>query len=154
MEDAEKLAELLEASGVGWLLAESRDERLAKIAQEIAKVSSELSRLLSAEVDVWREMRDDPAALKPLVQMFASPTSCIMRAMVFCVLRGMNIESIDFCYRSRQSVSLNVTLQHDVTGERYPFRSRLVWDVEILRHLGIMKMGDKPILHGFYAFAS
>jgi len=154
-EESTKLAALLEACGVGWLLAEHRDERLDQIALEIAQLSNELTqRLAPAKIDVWSEMMSEPMALKPLVQMFASPTSGTMRAMVYCVLRGMEIVSIDFSYRAKRAVSLTVSVQHDVTGQEHTFTSDLVWDAEILRHLGIMMMGKKPILHGFYAFAS
>lgn len=154
-EESTKLAALLEACGVGWLLAEHRDEQLDQIGAQVAQLSNELTqRLAPAKVDVWSEMMSEPMALKPLVQMFASPTSCTMRALVYCVLRGMDIVSIDFSYRVKRAVSLTVSVQHDVTGQEHTFASDLVWDAEILRHLGIMMMGKKPILHGFYAFAS
>jgi hypothetical protein len=47
---------------------------------------------------------------------------------------------------------LRVVLEHNVTGQQLEFSSNVVWDAEVLRHLGIMTMGKKPILHGFYAF--
>lgn len=154
-EELTKLAAILDASGVGWLLAEDRDARLEQIASEIAQLSDELRQRLSpAQVDVFREMTVEPIALKPLVQMFASPTSCVMRAMVYCVLRGMEIVAIDFSYRLQQAVDLTVAVRHDVTGQALTFKSDLVWDADVLRHLSIMMMGKKPLLHGFYAFAS
>ena len=154
-QDLTNLARLLHASGIGWLLQEDRDVRLRQIAAEIAELSHELSRRLApAKIDALGEMLNEPEALKPLVQMFASPTSCAMRAMVYCVLRGMEISMIDFSYRLKRTVMLSVAVQNDVTGQELTFQSDLVWDVEILRHLGIMVMGKKPILHGFYAFAS
>jgi hypothetical protein len=154
-EDLANIARLLEVSGIGWLLQEDRDVRLRQIAAEITELSSELSRRLApAKIDLLGEMLKEPEALKPLVQMFASPTSCVMRAMVYCVLRGMEISAIDFSYRLKRTVTLTVSVQNDVTGQELTFESDLVWDAEILRHLGIMAMGKKPILHGFYAFAS
>jgi hypothetical protein len=154
-EESAKLAALLEACGVGWLLTEDRDTRLSQIALEIAQLTDELNqRLAPAEINVFDEMMNESAALKPLVQMFASPTSRSMRAMVYCVLRGMEIVAIDFSYRLKRSVALTVSVQYDISGQELTFTSDLVWDAEILRHLGIMMMGKKPILHGFYAFAS
>jgi hypothetical protein len=154
-EESTKLATLLDGCGVGWLLAEDRDTRLTQIALEIAQVSTELNQLLApAKIDVLGEIMSDSVTLKPLVQMFASPTSNPIRAMVYCVLRGMNIVAIDFSYRLKQTVSLTVSLRDDVSGQELTFTSDLVWDTEILRHLGIMTMGKKPVLHGFYAFAS
>lgn len=154
-EESTRLAALLEVCGVGWLLAEDRDSRLSQITLEIGQLSDELNqRLAPAKINVLDEMMNESLALKPLVQMFASPTSCTMRAMVYCVLRGMEIIAIDFSYRLKQTVALTVSVQHDVSGQELIFTSDVVWDAEILRHLGIMMMGKKPILHGFYAFAS
>ncbi|MGK3967047.1 hypothetical protein WMF38_23100 [Sorangium sp. So ce118] len=154
-EELINLARLLEASGVGWLLQQDRDVRLRQIDTEIAELSSELSRRLApAKIDALGEMLNEPDAMKPLVQMFASPTSCEMRAMVYCVLRGMEIAAIDFSYRLKRTVALTVSVKNDITGQELTFESDLVWDAEILRHLGIMTMGKKPVLHGFYAFAS
>lgn len=154
-ENTANLAQLLETSGVGWLLQQDKDVRLRQIALEIAELSGELNRRLApAKIDALDEMLDEPVALKPLVQMFASPTSCTMRAMVYCVLRGMDIIAIDFSYRLKQTVTLTVSVRNDVTGQELTFESDLLWDAEILRHLGIMAMGKKPVLHGFYAFAS
>lgn len=154
-EDNDDLALLLEASGVGWLLREEREAQLRQIFQGIAELSHELNqRLAPAKIDVLGEMLSEPAALKPLVQMFATSTSCAMRAMAYCVLRGMEIAAIDFSYRLKQTVALTVALQSHITGQELVFESDRVWDAEVLRHLGIMTMGKKPILHGFYAFAS
>lgn len=154
-QDLNALAGILELSGVGWLLNEDRETRLRQLASEMTDLSAELNqRLAPTKVDALGEMLREPAALRPLVQMFASPTSRTMRAMVYCVLRGMEIMAIDFSYRLKQTASLTVSLRNDITGQDMEFRSDLVWDAEILRHLGIMTMGKKPILHGFYAFAS
>lgn len=148
------LAQRLHESGVGWLLNQDADARLEQIRSEILDVSAELSRRLPRmKIDVLAEVLTDPA-LKPLVQMFASPTTRDMRAMVYCVLRGMTIKDIEFSYKLKQRVDLAVVLQNEITGEELTFKSDRVWDVEILRHLGIMTMGNRPIIHGFYAFAS
>ncbi len=66
----------------------------------------------------------------------------------------MEIAAIDFSYRLKRTIALTVTLQNHITGQALVFESDRVWDAEILRHLGSMTMGKKPILHGFYAFAS
>jgi len=151
--DTQVLASLLDQSGVGWLLNEDRDTRLQQIAQEIEETSVEVARRLAPQkVQLLDEMRAAPAELKPLIQLFASPMSKDMRAMVYCVLRGMEIKEIEFAYRLKSSVLLRVVLEHNVTGQQLEFSSNVVWDAEVLRHLGIMTMGKKPILHGFYAF--
>ena len=74
--------------------------------------------------------------------------------MAYCVLRGMDIGRVDFSYELKNTVSLVVILMEPVTGQEHSFSSSLVWDVELLRHMGIMALSGKPVLHGFYAFAS
>lgn len=149
------LANLLVKCGVGWLLNESSEERLRQIRSEIELVSVELEhRLAPTHVDLFREMLAEADAMKPLVQLFASPTSKEMRAMAYCVLRGMDIAKVDFTYAHKTSVRLVVTLENAVTGQLLTFESSLVWDAEIIRHFGIMSLGKKPVMHGFYAFAS
>jgi hypothetical protein len=151
--DIDALATVLEQSGVGLLLNQDRLGRLNQIAQEVHEASQEIaSRIGSPGFDLLGEMQHDTSALKPLIQLFASPTSKEMRAMVYCVLRGMEIKTIDFSYRFKSAVSLSVKLEHNVTGEPLVFLSDVVWDAEILRHIGIMTMGQRPVLHGFYAF--
>jgi hypothetical protein len=151
--DTETLAGLLEQSGVGWLLAESRDIRLEQIGREIDETAQEIARRLPLPgLDLLAEIRADPRGLEPLIQLFASPTSTEMRAMVYCVLRGMEISAIEFAYQIKSTVSLRVELEHNVTGEKLTFCSAVVWDAEILRHIGIMTIGKQPLLHGFYAF--
>jgi hypothetical protein len=153
--DFNKLADLLQTCGVGWLLTESRDERLRQIRSEIDALSAELkSRLAPMSVDAFQEMLNEQASLKPLVQMFASPTTTEMRAMVYCVLRGMDIAEVEFAYKLKSSVRLSIVLDDPTTGQDLRFESTLIWDAEVLRHMGIMTLGKKPVLHGFYAFAS
>lgn len=150
-----KLADLLVQCGVGWLLNESRDERLQQLSTEIDALSAELSkRLAPVKVDAFREMLAEPMALKPLVQLLASPTSTEMRAMAYCVLRGMDIADVEFEYKLKRSVRLVVVTEDPTSGQTHRFESSVVWDAEILRHMGIMTLGKKPVLHGFYAFAT
>jgi hypothetical protein len=149
--DMDGLANLLEQSGLGWLLAEDRDARLEQIGREVSETSAEITkRLGNPPVRLLDEMQQDTAALKPLIQLFGSPTSTSTKAMVYCVLRGMEIQSLSFTYESKRQVSLEVVLADGVTGQKHEFSSNVVWDAEVLRHLGIMTMGEKPLLYGFY----
>jgi hypothetical protein len=149
----ESIASLLERGGVGWAIRSDRESRLTQIAQDIVEVSSVLgARLGRQNFALLAEMQREAAPLKPLIQLFVSPTSAEMRAMVYCVLRGMDIKAIDFSYRKKSSLTLDIVLSDSTTGRELTFSSDNTWDAEILRHIGIMTASAKPVLHGFYAF--
>lgn len=153
-DDLDRLGDLLQECGVGWLLDESRDERLRAVLSEIGALASEINgRMPSRRVNVLEEMLAEPVALRPLVQMLASPTSIQMRAMAYCVLRGLDIKEVHLAYKRKDSVSLVVVLEDPATEAELRFESSDVWDVATLRHMGILALAGKPILQGFYAFA-
>ncbi len=140
------IEQLLEQCGLGELLAEDRELRLQRIAQEVAGTAREVARRLPpGSFDLVDEMRADPEALRPLIELFPLAVSNEMRAMVYFVLRGMDLKEIDFSYRLMDSVSLRVVLLNDASGQELVFSSEVVWDAVILRRIFIMTQGDKPI---------
>jgi hypothetical protein len=147
-----ELSKLLSQSNVGWLLEEYADQRLAQILEEIDELSSLLTSELRAPCEVLSEMGAEPGVLKPLIQLFATPTTTPMRAAAYCIIRGMDVKSIRLAYEHKLSLHLSITVEDVVTGETHAFSSSAVYDVEILRHMGIMTLSGKPILTGFYAF--
>jgi hypothetical protein len=149
------LESLLHAAGVGWLLQEAKDTRLTQILNEMDELSTYLrDRQLSQTPDLLQEAATEPTELRPLVQLFASPTSTTIRAMAYCVLRGADIQSVSFEYRLEQVAKLRIELSHPhARGSTIEFESDNLWDAEVLRHVGMMKRGGRPVLHGYYAFA-
>lgn len=77
-----------------------------------------------------------------------------MRAMAYCVLRGMDIAEVEFAYKLKRTVRLVIVLENPTTGQELRFESSAIWDAEVLRHVGITTLGKRPVLHGYYAFAS
>jgi hypothetical protein len=66
------------------------------------------------------------------------------------LLRDAWVKKVDFEFTSRQGVALHVEIE-DAHGGRQSFDSNELWDAEVLRHFGLMKVGDKPVIHGYYA---
>lgn len=144
---------VLHAAGVGWVLQEDKDARLTQFLKEIDELSTDLRQRLSPlPIDVLPEMASEPNELRPLVQLFASPTSTTIRAMAYCVLRGADIKSVRFEYEMRRTAKLRIVLTDNV-HEELIFETDEIWDAEVLRHFGIMKSSGLPVLHGYYAFA-
>ena len=143
---------VLHAAGVGWLLQEDKDGRLTQVLGEMDDLSVDLSRRLAPLlVDVLVEAASGPSELRPLVQLFASPTTMTARAMAYCVLHGADVKSVSFEYEMYQTAKLKVVLSD--TARTLAFETNELYDVEVLRHFGIMKSRGRPVLHGYYAFA-
>jgi hypothetical protein len=72
-----------------------------------------------------------------------------MRTMVFCVLDGASVRSLRFEYQAQESARLEISVEYD-SGRSSRFESDDLWDAEALRHFGIFKMDNKPVLDGYY----
>jgi hypothetical protein len=149
----QQLDRVLELSDVGWVLAEDRVERAQQILLEMRQVDLYFNETFGRPLEppVANAILADVARLKPLVQTFASPMTTPIRTMVYCVLDGAQIKAIRFDYRFKARAHLEVDVEYE-SGENTTFTSDNVWDVEALRHFGLMKMGQAPVIDGYYAF--
>lgn len=147
-----QLADALIGANVGWLLENAAEERLTQIITEIDELSDLLCKELRQICDVFAEMRAEASVLKPLIQLFATPITTSMRAAAYCIIRGMDVKNVKLAYELKRSVALSITVEDVVTGETHDFSSNHVYDVELLRHMGIMTLSGRPVLTGFYAF--
>jgi hypothetical protein len=93
----------------------------------------------------------DVTRFKPLVQTFASPMTTPIRTMVYCVLDSAQVKAIRFEYRFKALAHIEIDVEYD-SGEEATFKSDNLWDAEVLRHFGLMKMGKAPVIDGYYAF--
>lgn len=150
-----KILEIIEKGNINWILKqEEQDVLISKIFIEIKNLEFEIEQFISKKIDLCSEMSKEAISLKPLIQMFALPTSKKMKAMAYCVLRGMEIEKIEFSYVAKESIFLSLTIKDVVNEKSHKFESNIIWDLEILKHFGMVTLNKKPLLQGFYAFAS
>jgi hypothetical protein len=71
--------------------------------------------------------------------------------MVWRILQGMNIAELRLDYASEDTFRMTVRLRSPYEdGDDETYESEDIDDAVILRHLGVMKMDDKPIFDGFY----
>jgi len=149
-----KLQSIFQACDVGWVFQEAAEERGQQILREMLDVDEWFAQAFSRPLEppLEQAISGDTIRFKPLVQSFASPMTAPIRTMIFCVLGGAQVKAVqfdyDYCKRSvlRVSVELN-------SGEIATFESNEIWDFEALRHFGLMKMGNNPVIDGYYAFA-
>jgi hypothetical protein len=89
--------------------------------------------------------------LKAFLQALDSTSNPDMLVMVWRILQGDLIKSVDMKYKQENDFVLEITLEDPDTGTISQFRSQDIDDAALVRHFGIMKMSDRPLFDGFYA---
>lgn len=151
--DAKQLQQVFNKCDVGWIFSEDAVDTTARLLAEIGQVEHYCAETLHRQQDTPLQTRilADVDRYKPLVQTFASPMTTPMRAMVLCILEGAQVQRIGFDYSLKQRANIQVELEFE-SGERASFSSADVWDAEVLRHFGLMKIDAAPVIDGYYAF--
>lgn len=151
--DERQLREVFEQCDVGWVFDENASERAKQILIEMHEADRVFNEKIGRPLDppLAEAIPADVARLKALVQTFASPMTAPIRAMVYCILDGAQVKAIRFDYRFKARAHLEVDVEYD-SGEAATFTSDNLYDAEALRHFGLMKMGEAPVMDGYYAF--
>lgn len=150
------LVQAFVASDVGWWIGTDQDARIQQLHGEVKDIEAEYRHRFPVESRSLRgrlieQMVDQQDSLKPLIQTFASPMTNSIRAMVLAVLRGANVLNFSASYVYRQQSHLVVRVGFP-TGEESEFTTDDLWDFEVLRHFGLMKISGLPAVDGYYAF--
>ena len=149
------------ASGELWLLGLLPDERASlravrrRLDAAYAAHADRYPDLLPGEAafddaTLLAEASDNPHKARAIFQALGASSPDIV-ALVWRVLDGDAIAAIDLHYRQEDAFTLDVELVGTLTGRATRFRSTEIEDATLLRHLGIMRMGDKPLFDGYYA---
>ena len=80
-----------------------------------------------------------------------------MRLMIWRVLAGARIASVDLKYTRLKEARLRIVLNKRpaTTSENQNeevFESDNLWDFQLLQHFAMLALNGKPILEGFFAF--
>lgn len=102
------------------------------------------------------EYRSNPYRVEVLLQALAFSCTPEMLAMIWMSGLGCNIQKLTLEYergdewrRSRSRAVLTIELRL-LDGTILPFQSTEVWDLAVLRFVGLAKADDDPELSGFY----
>jgi hypothetical protein len=155
---ADQLALLFETADVGWVFDKSTSgEEPAATAARMLQEMALVDRVLASKIGALHPkplvdaIFSDSARLRPLIQAFASPVTAEMRAMIYCVLDGAEVVSIHLGYERKMRSGLRIVIEYE-SGLQAEFNSDDVWDFEVLRHFGTMKLWALPVVDGYYAF--
>lgn len=144
-----ELSDLIKDAGLGWLVQDRQNA--AGLLRQIDAASAEYASRYSSAENLWEACRSSPKPMQAFLQALAAGVSPLMLAMVARILlRDAWVMKVSFEFASRRAVALHVEIE-DADGGRQSFDSSEVWDAEVLRHFGLMKVGDKPVIHGYYA---
>ena len=152
--DDATLTRLLQEAGVGWLLQPEDPARtLQRVRTEISDLQAWLADAGRPAADLPCLIADNAEHYKPLIQSFASPVTTPARGAIFLLLQGLTLREAALSYAERDHVTLDLVLC-DEQGSEVRAHSTELWDVELLAHVGLMKIGDEPVIHGYYAHAT
>jgi len=148
--------EILEECGLGWWTkatgnsAEFR-QYLCSLMEAFAQEYTARCGEAMTSFSVFELYPRRQNQVRAFLQAVASSSSPTMLVMVWRILQGMNIKSVDMRYRMEESFSLDVTLSSPYTGgSDETYQSGDIDSAALVRHLGIMKTNGKPIFDGFY----
>lgn len=152
-EQTRTLRQVFDAAGVGWALRGDADAETRRYLQEMRAVEAEHERRLSEPMSppLLDQLVEQGEALTPLIQAFASPLSAPIRLMIYCILRGAEIRRVHYDYEHKRRSHLAIEIELP-NGQTQSFESDDLWDAEVLRHFGMAKRAERPILDGYYAF--
>lgn len=150
MSKIEVLKMLLENAGVGWVFRGDEQESLRGLLDDVRATEMQYQERYQAQVDLLAQCKQQFEGMRPFVRSLATPMSQEFRLLVLRLLTGAEIEAIQYEYEIQSKSMLVVRL----VGEAKPFLSKDVWDFDILRHLGTMKISGRPVLHGYFDFAA
>lgn len=153
----ENILKLLSDCNLGWFLcdAERYAERVKGIEDKLESFSQLVKSKNGIELsDPLGEFLKHQDSMKPLVQMLVSPVTVEMLVMAYFVMIGMDVKKVNLEYELEERVNLSVVLEDSGKMKEHKFESNSIWDLEVLGHFGIMKVNEKPILNGFYAYMS
>ena len=89
--------------------------------------------------------------MKAFLQAVGETDSPDMLVMAWRLLQGSEIAQIDLRYQLQNRFSLRIQLVSPEDGTSEEYASEDIDDAAVLRHFGILKMGDRPVFDGFYA---
>ena len=157
-EQVDRAQEVLKECGLDWWARTSggHDAFSAHLTEVMENFAGEYVRRFGGRMSSFAVFELYPrkkSKVRAFLQAVVSSATPKMLVMVWRIQEGMNIEAIEMNYSlSKESFSLTVTLASPyVNGAPETYTSNNIDDAALVRHFGIMKMGDAPIVDGFYA---
>jgi hypothetical protein len=152
---AMELARIVDEIGLASVFADKEDlvRRLGAFSAAYANKAEGLPAAFPQRVgleEILAEQQGNPGRVKLLLQAAAFHCSPEMLAMMWMVDTGADIAEVDVRFRTKKECQLNVTIHVGYSDNAVRFSSDQVWDLAVLRFVGITKADGEPLLEGFY----
>jgi hypothetical protein len=152
------LEEAIRGAGEGWLIDwfAPPNEALNHIRRVLAEVHRRAQERLGADAPdlsepaIIKEYQRHPSQVKGFFQALGGTRTPDMLLMVWRIIQGMEIKDVQLTYRRREHFHVRVILESPHGVEDTPYESDRINDFALFRHMGIMEVGDAPVLDGFY----
>ena len=141
-----------------WILDDSatsaadRGKLLIAVAAEIDEFCDEYEKRFAERpdpFDLLAENRDKGAAF---FEMFSGPPLSVdMRILIWRILRGLEIRTIELNYDKREKKFAARIVIGTRDGDDEVYRSDHPWDFTLLRHLGMLTIDGRLVLDGYFA---
>jgi hypothetical protein len=158
---AEILETLLRENGLGWMIDmyAPPDQAIPTYASLLDRVAAEYRSRCGVAVSftpqtLQAEAERNPHKVQAFLQLLRPDRSPAMLVMVWRVLQGLSISEVVMNYRERESFRLGFTLARPAESgqdQLETYESTDISDAALVRHLGVAKVGGKPLFDGFYA---
>ncbi len=99
-----------------------------------------------SEPAILEEYGRNPQRVRGILQILGASCTPEILVLVWRLIQGSTIQTIEVHYGRQSTFRMRVVLD----GEDKPYTSEDINDFKVLRHVGIMKVGDAPVFDGFY----
>jgi len=158
---AEILETLLRTNGLGWMIDmyAPKDQAIPAYLDLLTRLAAEYRSRCGVAVsfapeDLQAEAERNPHKVQAFLQLLRPNRSPAMLVMVWRVLQGLSIRAVDMNYRERDIFRLSFMLARPGDSgqdQLETYESTDISDAALVRHLGMTKVGGKPLFDGFYA---
>jgi hypothetical protein len=152
------LEEAIRQSGESWLIDwfAPPEKALEHLSQTIDAVRQTAQMRLGrnapniTEATLLHEYIRNPARVRGFFQTLGGSRTPEMLLMVWRIIQGMEIKSVEFTYLRQDSFKMRIVLESPYGEEDTPYETSQIQDLSLLRHIGIMEISGRPVLDGFY----
>ncbi len=158
---AEVLETLFRRNGLGWMIDmyAPKDQAIPAFFELLDRVAREYRERCGEAVSfspqtLQAEAEKNPHKVQAFLQLLRPNRSAAMLVMVWRVLQGFSIREVTLNYRELETFQLSFTLARPGDSgqdQLETYESTDIGDAALLRHLGVTKVGGRPLFDGFYA---
>jgi hypothetical protein len=167
--DVNRLAEVFEQIGCGWVLKLSNHvDLLRAAAQQLDEFMVEYRREFGEEPDPFSFLDENPTKAAAFFRTFAAPRiTPKMRMTIWRILKGADIIMLLLNYQRKDSrkaedgeteiplfesdFEITIRTKFDYQADYYECRSTHPWDYPVIRNIGLVVFGETAILTDYFA---